>query len=50
MSEHLWTVNIIKGLKDCLSLHGIYISGIYIKFRKIWKKTMTLSGDFFRKL
>ena len=23
VSEHLWTVNVLNGLKDCLNLHGI---------------------------
>ena len=23
VSEQLWTVNVLKGLKECLNLHGI---------------------------
>ena len=28
MPEHLWTVNVLKGPKDCLILHG----GIFVIF------------------
>ena len=28
VSEHLWTVNMLKGLKHCLNLHG----GIFVIF------------------
>ena len=35
MSEHLYTVNMLKGPNDCLNLHG---SIFVIFFLSLWKK------------
>ena len=33
VSEHLWTVNMLKGPKDCLNLHGSILSYFLITLK-----------------
>ena len=34
VSEHLWTVNMLKGPKHCLNLHGRIFSHIFWSYRR----------------
>ena len=41
MSEHLWTVNMLKGQKDCLNLHGsIFFLFFYLSETKSARKSL----------
>ena len=43
MSEHLWTVNMLKGPKHCSKLHG---SILLVFFKSLWKKICLKSSVF----
>ena len=49
VSEHLWTVNMLKGAKHCLNLHGRIFCQILSSFKKkikIWKSKNIFSIFF----
>ena len=41
VSEHLWTVNMLNGPKDCLNLHGTYlVIFFHLSERKLARKIL----------
>ena len=41
--EHLWTVNMLKGLKDCLNMHAsIFFDNCWLLWKKIGSKSSNL--------
>ena len=42
MSEHLWTVNVLKGPKDCLNFHSSIFVIFLVTLKRITSKNSVL--------